>query len=103
LKKLLILGFIFSFSASAKSLCFQVETDYPVAIDVTVTNFIQQTKLERYEIVPFQYFCKSYSNFKTRNLKFEVHGFDEECMGTIKTSRDYTLIIRGNGCLLKTK
>lgn len=103
MKKLLILGLVFSFTASAKSLCFQVETDYPVAIDVTVTNFINQTKLERYEIVPFQYFCKSYSNFKTKNLKFEVHGFDQECMGTIRSSKDYTLTISENGCLLQTK
>lgn len=101
MKKLLVLGLLFSFGASAKSLCFQVETDYPVAIDVTVTNFINQTKLERYEIVPSQYFCKSYSNFKTRKLNYEVYGLNVDCVGTINGLGNSTLVIRESGCSIK--
>lgn len=95
-----MLGVLLSFGASAKELCFQVQMDYPVAIEVTVQNRLNKIKIERYEMVPEQYLCKSYSKLMTKNLSYNVLGLDSSCSGRILSKGTSTLIINEDGCSL---
>ena len=95
MKKLLLLALFESFGASAKDFCFLVETDYPAAADISVENRSNQVRLERYELVPGQYVCKSYSDRTTKNLSYVVHGL---CEGKVVGNGRFTLVISNDGC-----
>ena len=98
MKKLIALSLLVSFGASAKNLCFEVRTDYPVAIDITVKNRLGQTTLQRLEMMPLQYFCKSYSDMNVKSLSYLVHGFDASCIGVIQGRGNFSLVVSDNGC-----
>lgn len=94
----MVLGLLVSYGASARNLCFQVKTDYPLAVDVTVLNPLNQTSVERFELVPGLHFCQPYSELKTKRLNYIVHGMGDSCIGEIKGDGNFTLVISDNGC-----
>ena len=98
MKKAFIFGLILSCGVSAKSVCFQNNLESPISIDMSVENRAGKTTLQRYEFVPQQYFCNTYSDITTKRLQYKIHSSEIACAGEFIGRGRFILIANLNGC-----
>lgn len=97
MKRFLVLGLLLSFGVSAKTVCFLNESEDAIAIQMTSIDGRGQMKIRKYEFVPQQYLCASFSSSE-RLLYTSL--FIENCQGEVKGRGTFTLYIEASGCRL---